>query len=54
MKIVEIYGSESDLHNGNGGGLIWAVMESGCHLVKKFGTAPKQNHNESSLLEIST
>jgi len=30
----------------------WAVMESGCHLVKKFGTAPKQNLTESSFFEI--
>jgi len=25
---------------GNAGALIWAVMESGCHVVIKFGTAP--------------
>jgi len=28
---------------GNGGALIWAAMESGYDLVKKFGTAPKKN-----------
>jgi len=39
---------------GNGGALIWAVMESGCALVKKFGTAPKQNLTESVFFEIST
>jgi len=27
---------------GNGGALIWEVMESGCNLVKKLGTAPNQ------------
>jgi len=26
---------------GNGAALIWPVMESGCALVKKFGTAPR-------------
>jgi len=26
---------------------MWAVMESGCHLVKQFDTAPKQNLTES-------
>jgi len=38
--------------NINGGDLIWAVMESGCDLVKKFGTAPKQNLTESSFFKI--
>jgi len=33
--------------HGNGGALIWAAMKSGCALVKKFGTAPKQNLTES-------
>jgi len=32
---------------GNTGTLIWAVMVSGCALVKKFGTAPKQNLTKS-------
>jgi len=36
--------------NGNAGALIWAVMESDCALVKKFGTALKQNLTESSFL----
>jgi len=33
---------------GNGGTVIWAVMESGCALVEAFVTAPKQNLTESS------
>jgi len=32
---------------GNGGTLIWAVMESGCALVEAFSTAPKQNLTET-------
>jgi len=44
MKIVEIVVQITQNTYGNGGTLIWAVMESGCALVKKFGTAPKQNH----------
>jgi len=39
---------------GSGGALIWVVMESGCALVKKCGSAPKQNLNESYFFEIST
>jgi len=31
--------------NGNGGALIWEVMESGCALVEAFGTA--HTHTES-------
>jgi len=32
----------------NGGSLKWSDNELGCHLVKKFDTAPKQNLTESS------
>jgi len=39
---MEIYGSDQ---------IKWSVMELGCHLVKKFGTAPKQNLTESSFLK---
>jgi len=39
--------------HGSGGALIWAVMESGCALVEKCGTEPKQNLTESSFFEIS-
>jgi len=41
------YGSDHSNIYGNGGALIWAVMESGCALVKMFGTAPKQNLNKT-------
>jgi len=34
--------------------LYGTVMESGCTLVKKCGTAPKQNLTASSFFEIST
>jgi len=47
MKIVEIMVHIIQNTYGNGGALIWAVMESGCHLVKKFGTVPKQKLTES-------
>jgi len=40
MKIVEIMVNFTKNTYGNGGALIWAVMESGCLLVKKFGNAP--------------
>ncbi len=32
----------------------WSLMELGGHLVGKFGTAPKQNHTQSTFFEIST
>jgi len=35
-------GSDPSNTYGNGGALIKALMESGCHLVGNFGTAPKQ------------
>jgi len=41
MKIVEIMVHIPQNTYVNEGTLIWAVMESGCALVKKFGTAPK-------------
>jgi len=54
MKVVEIIVHIPQNTHGNGGALIWAVMESGCALVKNFGTAPKQNFTESSFFEVST
>jgi len=45
MKIVELMVQITQTTYGNGADLIWAVIESGCHLVKKFGTAPKQNES---------
>jgi len=54
MKIVEIMVHITQNTYGNGGALKWAVMESGFHLVKKFGYAPKTNLTESSFFEIST
>jgi len=54
MKIVKIMVQIAQNTYGNGGTLIWAVMESGCALVKKCGTAPKLNLTESSFFEIST
>jgi len=54
MRIVEIMVQITQNTFGNGGALIRAVMESGYALVKKFGTAPKQNLTESSFFEIST
>jgi len=47
MEIVEIGVHFTQNACGSGGALIWAVMESGCALVKKCGTAPKQNLTES-------
>jgi len=47
MKIVEIIVRITQNAYGNRGVLIWAVMESGCALVKKCSTAPKQNLTES-------
>ena len=38
----------------NGGALIWSVRKLAVHLVKKFGTAPKQNLTESLFFEISS
>jgi len=47
VKFVKIMVQITQNTYGNGGALIWAVMESDCALVKKFGTAPKQNLTES-------
>jgi hypothetical protein len=54
LKNVEVMVQITQNTYGNGGALIWAVMESGFHVVKKFGTAPKQNLTKSSFFEIST